>query len=193
MENFLLNSLIFILMIIIFIKLFYIDDNNLVMLKSKVDEDFHLVQELPDKTKAADMMAEIKNRIEKLINYLISTYPENEDIKRLTGKYNENNIRETSINDSGTSYSVDKGQEVYLCLRDKESLKLHQINILMFVTIHELAHIMSKTYGHNDEFNKNFIFLLKNSVKIGIYQNIDYSKNNKNFCGMTVDSNPLFN
>ena len=193
MEKFLLNSLIFILMIIIFIKLFYIDDNNLVMLKSKIDEDFHLVQELPDKKEAADIMAEIKNRIEKLLKYLQSTYPDNLDIRRLTGKYDEDNIRETHINDNGTSYSIDKGEEIHLCLRDKESLKLHKTNILMFVTIHEIAHIMSKTYGHNDEFNKNFIFLLKNSVKIGIYQNIDYSKTNKEFCGMTVDSNPLFN
>jgi len=193
MENFLLNSLIFILMIIIFIKLFYIDDNNLVMLKSGVDEDFHLVQELPDKKEAADIMAEIKNRVEKLLKYLQSTYPDNSDVQRLTGKYDENNIRETHINDNGTSYSIDKGEEIHLCLRDKESLKLHKINILMFVTIHELGHIMSKTYGHNDEFNKNFIFLLKNSVKIGVYQNIDYSKVNKEFCGMIVDSNPLFN
>ena len=193
MENFLLNSLIFLLMIIIFIKLFYIDDQNLVMLKSKVDEDFHLVQELPDKKEAADIMAEIKNRIEKLLIYLQSTYPDNPDVQRLTSKYDENNIRETHINDNGTSYSIDKGEEIHLCLRDKESLKLHKINILMFVTIHELGHIMSKTYGHNDEFNKNFIFLLKNSVKIGVYQNVDYSKTSENFCGMKVDANPLFN
>ena len=39
----------------------------------------------------------------------------------------------------------------------------------MFVAIHELAHIMSKTYGHNDEFRENFIFLLDNASKCGIY------------------------
>lgn len=192
MSDFLLNTLIFILVVIIFIKLFYIDDNNLIIIKSKIDEDFHLVQELPQKEKAADRMAEIKNRIEKLINYLKSTYPDNEKIKTLYSRYEEDNIRETSINDNGTSYSIDKGDEIHLCLRDKKSLELHEINILMFVTIHELAHIMSKSYGHNDEFNENFIFLLKNAVKIGIYENIDYSKNNKQFCGMVVNSNPLF-
>jgi len=188
----LLNGFIFILIIIIFIKLFYIDDNNLVIIKSKKDEDFHLVQDLPKKKIAADLMAEIKNRIEKLIKYLQITYPDNTDIKRLTIKYEEDNIRETNINDNGTSYSIDKGEEIHLCLRDKKSLELHKINILMFVTIHELAHIMSKSYGHNEEFNKNFIFLLKNSIKIGIYKNVDYSKNQTKFCGMNVNSNPLF-
>jgi len=188
----LLNGFIFILIIIIFIKLFYIDDNNLVIIKSKKDEDFHLVQDLPKKKIAADLMAEIKNRIEKLIKYIQITYTDNTDIKRLTIKYEEDNIRETNINDNGTSYSIDKGEEIHLCLRDKKSLELHKINILMFVTIHELAHIMSKSYGHNEEFNKNFIFLLKNSIKIGIYKNVDYSKNQTKFCGMNVNSNPLF-
>lgn len=191
-QDYLLNGFIFILVVIVLIKLYIIDDENLVLLKSKVDEDFHLVQDFKDKNQAADIMAEIKNRIEKLIKYLKLTYPDNQDVKRLFSKYDEDNIRETELDSSDTSYSVDKGEELYICLRDKNSFKLHQINILMFVTIHELAHLMSKSYGHNEEFNKNFIFLLKESVKIGIYDNVDYSRKQTEYCGMVVNSNPLF-
>lgn len=191
-KDFLLNSFILFLVIIILIKLLIIDDENLVYLKSGIDEDFHLVQDFKDKNNAADLMAEIKNRIEKLLNYLKKTYPNNPDVARLLGNYEEDNIRETDIDDNDTSFSLDKGEEIHLCLRNKKDFRLHEINILMFVTIHELAHLMSKSYGHNAEFNKNFIFLLRESIKVGIYNNIDYSRKQTNYCGMTVNSNPLF-
>lgn len=191
-QDYLLNGFIFFLVLVIMIKLYVIDEENLVYLKSSVDEDFHLVQDLKDKNQAANLMAEIKERIDKLFAYLKRSYPNNPDVQRLMGNYNEDNVRETDIGDDDTSFSVDKGQELHLCLRDKKDFRLHQINILMFVTIHELAHLMSKTYGHNGEFNKNFVFLLRESVKLGIYTNIDYSRKQTEYCGMTVNSNPLF-
>ena len=191
-QDFLLNGFIFLLVLFIMIKLYVIDDENLVYLKSSIDEDFHLVQDLKDKNEAANLMAEIKDRIEKLLIYLKRTYPNNPDIKRLLGNYNEDNIRETDIDETDTSYSVDKGEELHICLRDKKQFKLHKINILMFVTIHELGHLMSRTYGHNGEFNKNFMFLLKESIKIGIYTNVDYSRKETDYCGMSVTSNPMF-
>lgn len=177
--------------VFIVLKYLIFNDNNLIYIKSKTDEDFHLVQNLPNKKKAANIMAIIKDRIELLLNYLKKNHRNDDRIKRLFNRYNEDNIQETNLNDSGTSYSIDKGEQVNLCLRSKKTQELHNINILMFVTIHELAHIMSKTYGHNQEFNNNFKFLLINAIKIGIYQNINYSKNKTNFCGMIVDNSPL--
>lgn len=177
--------------VFIVLKYLIFNDNNLIYIKSKTDEDFHLVQNLPNKKKAANIMAIIKDRIELLLNYLKKNHRNDDRIKRLFNRYDEDNIQETNLNDSGTSYSIDKGEQVNLCLRSKKTQELHNINILMFVTIHELAHIMSKTYGHNQEFNNNFKFLLINAIKIGIYQNINYSKNKTNFCGMIVDNSPL--
>lgn len=190
-QDYILNGFIFFLVVIVLFRL-YIQDKNLVYQKSNKDEDFHLVQDLKDKDNAADIMARIKDKIEKLLLYLKKVYPNNMDVKRLFKNYDEDNIRETDIDDDDTSFSIDKGEELHLCLRNKKDFKLHQINILMFVTIHELAHLMSKSYGHNEEFNKNFIFLLKESIKIGIYKNVDYSKKKENYCGMEVNSNPLF-
>jgi hypothetical protein len=183
--------LIFFFGVFIVLKYLIFNDQNLVYLKSDEDEDFHLVQDLPNKDKAADIMAEIKDRIELLLNYLKKNYPNDPRIKRAFKRYDEDNIQETNLNDSGTSYSIDKGEQVNLCLRSKQTQKLHKINILMFVTIHELAHIISESYGHNEEFNKNLKFLLINSIKIGIYDNVNYAKNKTNFCGMIVDNSPL--
>lgn len=191
-QDFLLNGFIFLLVIMIIFKLLISNDDNLVSLKSGIDEDFHLVQDFENKESAANLMAEIKERIDKLFIYLKRSYPNNPDVLRLFGNYDEDNIRETEIDHTDTSFSVDKGEELHICLRNKKDFRLHKINILMFVTIHELAHLMSKTYGHNGEFNKNFIFLLKQAIKIGIYNNIDYSRKQTEYCGMIVNSNPLF-
>ena len=65
-------------------------------------------------------------------------------------------------------------------------------NTLTFVALHELAHIMSKTIGHNTEFWNNFKFLLEHAVKIGIYDPIDYKKKPKKYCGMTISDNPYY-
>lgn len=156
------------------------------------DEKFHLVRDLPDKEQAAEMLAEIKRRLQLLINYCINNYPQNPDVQLMKQRFKTQNIQETDINDSGTSYTIDKGKELHLCLRNKEDARLHQINILTFVAIHELAHIKSTSYGHNDEFGKNFVFLLKQAAKIGIYSPVDYSKNPVKFCGIDVNSSPIY-
>jgi len=156
------------------------------------DEKFHLVRDMPDKEQAAEMLAEIKRRLQLLINYCITNYPGNPDVQLMKQRFKTQNIQETDLNDSGTSYTIDKGKELHLCLRNKEDTKLHQINILMFVAIHELAHIQSTSYGHNNEFGKNFVFLLKQASKIGIYKPVDYSKNPVKFCGMDVNDSPMY-
>jgi len=156
----------------------------------KYGDSFHLVRDMPDKEEAAELMDEIKERLQMLVDYT-STNSTAERGMLLKNRFKEQNIQETDVNDGGTSYSIDKGKEIHLCLRDKKTSRLHNINILMFVSIHELAHVMSESYGHNGEFGDNFVYLLKQAVKLGIWQNIDYSKNPEEFCGMKVDSNPL--
>lgn len=156
------------------------------------DEKFHLVRDMPDKEQAAEMLAEIKRRLKLLINYCITNFPSNPDVQLMKQRFKTQNIQETDLSDSGTSYTIDKGKELHLCLRNKEDARLHQINILMFVSIHELAHIKSTSYGHNNEFGKNFVFLLKQASKIGIYKPVDYSKNPVKFCGMDVNDSPIF-
>lgn len=179
-----------ILLVLIYLKF---GGSNAIFVKSSKDEQFHLVQDLPDKEKAADIIAELKKRMKLLIKHMIEKYPDRSDVAEMKMRFDENNIQETDLNDAGTSFSIDKGQEMHLCIRDKESLKFHHLNILSFVSIHELAHIMSESYGHNGEFSEHFKFLLGEAVKIGIYKSVDYSKNPIKYCStVDVTQNPLF-
>ncbi len=191
MEDMKIKITIAVIAIFLLIGYFNFGTTSLLYVKTK-DEQFQLVRDLPDKVEAAEMIAEIKRRLKLLIKYCIQNHGDNQDVKILKQRFNENNIQETDLSDSGTSYSIDKGKEIHLCIRNKEDAKIHRINLLMFVSIHELSHLMSTSYGHNNEFGDNFVFLLKQATKIGIYQAVDYSKNNVTFCGMDVTDSPLY-
>ena len=65
-------------------------------------------------------------------------------------------------------------------------------NTLMFVALHEMAHVASKSIGHNTEFWDNFQFLIEEAESFQLYTPIDYSKKNAEYCGMTITSSPYF-
>ena len=65
------------------------------------------------------------------------------------------------------------------------------MNTIIFVSIHELAHIMSVSTGHTKEFWDNMKYLLKEASKVGIYQIVDYSSDPIEYCGMIINSTPL--
>ena len=167
---------------------------------SAVDGSVHLVRNLPDREKAANLIAEIKKRFKKRVNFLLEKFKNDkinyEKVKRLKKKFNTDNIQESSPHSKYTSFSVNKGEELHFCIRPKDEkmarkIQFHKINTLMFVGIHELAHIMSVSYGHNKEFHKNFVFLLKQSIELGIYKKQNYRKQKEKFCGIEINNTPL--
>ena len=92
-----------------------------------------------------------------------------------------------------TAYSENKGEKLAFCLnKEKEGNQLIDPNTLMFVAIHELSHIATKSIGHKDEFWNNFKFLLGEAKKIGVYEPEDYKKNSKRYCGTNITDNPYF-
>lgn len=66
------------------------------------------------------------------------------------------------------------------------------LNTLTFVALHELAHIMTKSIGHKQEFWENFKFLLTNANDAGIYNPQDYKSNPTEYCGEEINDNPYF-
>ena len=61
---------------------------------------------------------------------------------------------------------------------------------MMFVAIHELAHTMTKSIGHTEEFWDNFRTLLKNARKLGIYERVNYNETPKSYCGIKITDDP---
>jgi hypothetical protein len=115
-----------------------------------------------------------------------------EDLTRLQQRFNPDNLSESTPDKKYTSYSVNKGEKIVFCLRSKDEREtLVRENIMMFVALHELAHVMTKSVGHTEEFWNNFRFLLKVAINQGLYQNINYNDTPKDYCGTTITDTPL--
>ena len=191
MEKFLIFITCFVLIVSGFV--YYDGKNNEVeYLKSDVDNNTYLVRKMPDAQNAADLLATIRQKLTKICKYCLVEYPKNKAVIRLNNKFNPNNISETGKNSKYTSYSVNKGEKIVLCLRSRDGKdKLIDENTLTFVSVHELAHIMTKSVGHTDEFWKNFKFLLETAIKLKLYEKENYELNPKPYCGITVSDSPL--
>ena len=69
----------------------------------------------------------------------------------------------------GNSAYTENKTVITLCIKNPETGRYYDINTIMYVALHELAHIVSKTHGHNDEFKRNFSTLLRQAARKGIY------------------------
>ena len=59
-----------------------------------------------------------------------------------------------------------------LCIRQRnDSNDLVDLNTVTFVAIHELAHLMTKSIGHEPEFWNTFKLLLRIAIDNNIYKN----------------------
>jgi predicted metal-dependent hydrolase len=57
---------------------------------------------------------------------------------------------------------------------------------MMFVAIHELAHIASNGIGHDKEFYENFKWLLEEANQIGIYKRENFNDKPQMYCGINI-------
>jgi hypothetical protein len=150
-----------------------------------------------DRTKlhlAADKLAKTNNNLKKLVSHCGEKYKTRENIKRLVEGFNPAKIVETLPTSKFTAYSENKGEKLAFCLNKNKNGKggLIDLNTLMFVAIHEVAHIATSSIGHTDEFWKNFKFLLQEAKQIGVYNPENYKENPKNYCGMKITDNPYY-
>lgn len=182
--NFLDVFIIFVitLLLVMFIQNHY---GEVEYVKSNLDNRHYLVRKLADAQDAADYLADINKRLVKLIRHMIAKFPDNEDVIRMYKNYNVNALSEGSLESGYTSYSVNKGEKVVLCIRQKDRSFVDK-NVIMYVAIHELAHIMTKEVGHPDSFWRNFKFLLEEAMKIKLYIKVDYRDSPQDYCGIKI-------
>jgi hypothetical protein len=128
------------------------------------------------------------------VKYLSKTYPTDKRVARLREKFDPDQLSEGSADNGYTSYSVNKGEKIVFCMRQKNEMEeLMDMNTMIFVAIHELAHIMTESVGHTKEFWDNMKFLLGNAIhqEVGIYTYQPYHTNSKQYCGTMISDTPL--
>ena len=176
------------------LRIYYESDAfNLKCIIATKDGNTYCVREREKLELAANLLAEVTQKMKNMVQYMKAKHPEDPRTIRLVEGFNPKKISETLPTSELTAYSENKGEKIAFCLnKTKDGDRLIDLNTLTFVALHELSHIMTESIGHKQDFWQNFKFLLTNAKEAGIYNPIDYKKNPKQYCGMDINDNPYY-
>lgn len=174
-------------------------------------KEFHLSWFYPQKKRALELVSSLNQKMTHLIVQINKIqdpkwFPY---INNINQRYPNIKFEETEPLYNYTSYIIGDGQIVSICIRDRKpgfigwlqsflirNSAFENMNTLIFVMIHELTHISigwrPAAQSHNNEFIMVFTWLLDNAIKNNIYIPIDYKKYPETYCGMTINSSPLY-
>lgn len=168
----------------------------LVQVKSSVDNATYYVRDMPDKQRAADLIAKVRIKIQNLYDYILQKFPDKPQVKQWNRNFipEPSRFLEATPDAEHTSYSVNKGEKVHLCLRQRngQDEQLVTENIMVFVTLHEMAHTITPSIGHGPDFWNNFGWLLKQAEAKGIYSYEDFKSHPVSYCGMNITDSPAY-
>lgn len=171
------------------------ESHDMAHVESTVDGQKYIVRNLPDKQEAADRLARTRGKLLRLMKDLKQTHPDKPFVAQLLRNFDADPSRfsESTPDASYTSYSVNKGEKVYMCLRQRnEREELVDENIITFVSLHELAHCGTSEVGHTPLFWNNFGWILKRAEEMQIYQYTDFSSHPVEYCGIHITDQPTY-
>jgi hypothetical protein len=163
---------------------------------SKVDGQTYKVRDMPDKEKAADLMATLRIKLVKLCNAMEKKYPDKPQVKQMVQNFRADPSRfiEATPESEHTSSTVNKGEIINMCLRQRDGPdeSLVDENVMMFVALHEFAHVCTDSVGHDSTFWNNFGWLLKEAEALNLYRYTDFSAHPVSYCGVYITDSPRY-
>ena len=171
------------------------ESHDMSLVQSLVDGNRYLVRNMPDKQDAADRLARTRAKLITLIVYLQDHHAKKPLVAQILQNFDAEPDRfsESAPDASYTSYSVNKGEKVYMCLRQRnEKEELVDENIITFVAIHEMAHIGTAEIGHTPTFWNNFGWLLARAEEAKVYQYTDFAAHPVEYCGIHITDQPTY-
>jgi hypothetical protein len=168
----------------------------LVDVKSSVDGRTYRVRDMADKQQAADLIANVRLKISKLYTQLKSKFPDKPQVRQWVQNFTPEPSRflEATPDAEHTSYSVNKGEKIHLCLRQREGQNENLVdeNVMVFVSLHEMAHAITPSIGHGPDFWNNFGWLLKQAEESGIYKYQNFKARPVSYCGLQITDSPAY-
>lgn len=189
---------IIIIILYFFLVSYYTYDENIYVI-SDIDNNSYLIRRGKNKSKiflknSADTLAIINKRIMSLINKLDENPDKYYFIKHLKNNYNASKISEAAYDTNYTTYTINKN-DMHICLRTRDRNEdLYDIDLLMYVVLHELAHMSNydsnnvPIQGHENEFKHIFNILVTESINMNLYNHKNYRESPVEYCGIILNS-----
>lgn len=171
------HILILFLILIPFFLLYYVNvsflDDRIKVLAD--DGNYYTVRNTKKSKETANTLARLNAKVKEFLALLQQKGDDSQSpmISRLVQRYNPDTLNEGKIDKELTSYTINKGESITLCVRSRDSHdNLYNDNVLFGVLLHELAHVGSVTVDHNAEFIRNFNYLLQKASEWNMFTRI---------------------
>lgn len=169
---------------------------------SKIDNKNYKVRRGSDKDLRADILAILNGKFAIIVNTLKhdSRYNSNIAVERLISNWDSGvTIKEVGNMENDAAYVINKKNMSFCLQKTKNEILLEDLNLITYVAIHELAHIMSEEIGHGPEFITNFEFLLNYAKQIvyydpllkrqlPVYIQLNQLKTSDSYCGVKLEN-----
>jgi hypothetical protein len=189
---------VFVLVVLVLVILAYVrrQYGEVEYVKSRVDGRAYLCLKLANRAAAADLLARVNARLQRLVAHVHAKFKDDAKLgaaaRRLHANFNPDAISEGGNEAGYTSYSLNKGERIILCVRNDDKVRSFvPINTVVYVAVHELGHLATESVGHEPEFWANFKWLLAEAVAIGLYTKVDYAVDKEPYCGIELTSSVL--
>lgn len=192
-------------MTLIFVVYYNVGQRDMIYVISDIDNTSYMVRNQKDKKQAANMLARLKSNIHGITNYMhikltdpkFANQPRYKEFKpyilQLKDKIQHVIVKESASNTVYTSYTVNKGEQIIFCIRSKtistilNSNDMHNLNLIMYVALHEISHVACPEYHHTPLFKKIFRFICEEAIEMGIYNKIAFDVSPEEYCGMQIN------
>ena len=147
----------------------------------------YLVRKTPHARETAELLSKMNKQLIFFIDKLLQECnPEFKPVAlRLKKRYNPHALSEGLITKNYTSYTINKGEQIVLCVRTRDHRdSLYDPNVLMYVCLHELSHIASVGEQHNEEFHRNFTYILQKATEWSMFRHI---REKFQYCGLEIN------
>lgn len=157
---------------LLFYKIVY---DGTVEVKSNIDGNYYKVRNGADKQLRADILADIYLKYNVFINAIRNdqNYNNQENVQRLLYNWDGGvTVKEIGNLENDAAYVINKKNMSFCLQKPSNKINLDELNLITYVALHELSHIMSEEIGHGAEFVNNFEFVLNYAKTLSYFDPI---------------------
>jgi len=176
---------IFIILSVVAIIFYFVFRDNLVKTTGSNNKIYYTRKNKADI--AVEQLVKIDDFLLELNKLLVKEHPDHILIQKKLKK--PITLKELPDNSKHIAYTVNK-TKLYICLRDNSGEFEDKYNRIYFVAMHELAHIITKSVGHTEEYWNNYRLVLKTAIDNDLYEYRNYYEEPVEFCNKKITSTP---